>query len=69
MPLSMGKKTGAMFTAPKDQPQLGGEYSMREEHGRLYLGWYSREYFFSPMADGFELLEGNTVAYSFTRPV
>lgn len=68
-PMSGGKKTGAMFTTTKGYPQIGGEYSLREENGRLYLSWYGNEFLFSLTDDGFELISGESVAYRFTAPV
>lgn len=69
MPLSMGQNTGAMFTTPLGDTILGGEYSMRTENGRLYLAWYGNEFLFSPTDNGFQLLTGDSVTYSFTAPV
>lgn len=69
MPLSKGKNTGAMYTTPVEHPMLGGEYFLRQDGHSLYLGWRDSEYLFSPTNQGFELLLGSSVAYSFTRPV
>jgi hypothetical protein len=69
MPLSMGKMTGAMFTTPKDGTMIGGEYSLREESGQLYVGWYGKEFVFSPTHNGFQLLSGGSIRYTFTAAV
>ena len=69
MPLSMGKSTGAMYTTPKGKGTLGGTYSLRAENGNLYLGWYGKEFLFSPTNEGFQLITGDSVTYSFTAPV
>jgi hypothetical protein len=69
MPTSKGMNTGAIFTTTKEGQKIGGEYSIREQQGQLFLGWFGKEFRFSPTHDGFELFSGNVVAYRYTRPV
>lgn len=60
---------GAMYTTSPGMPELGGEYSLRNEGGNLYLRFYPTdvEFLILPTIDGFQLLMGSSPAYSFTR--
>jgi hypothetical protein len=61
---------GAMHTTQKGDETIGGEYFLKISNGHIsHLGWYDNEYAFSPTNDGFDLLTGDAVAYSFKRPV
>jgi hypothetical protein len=61
-----GPDKGAMHTVPKGQEIIGGEYWLRQDFNRLFLGWNDSEFLFSLTNDGFELIQGDAVAYVFT---
>lgn len=51
------------------KPALGGEYTLRESNNSLFVLFGGKEFLFSRTKDGFNLLSGSTVAYSFTAPI
>lgn len=59
--------TGSMLIRNKDGFEIGGEYTLRREGANLFFGWRNAEYLISPNKEGFDLLTGETVQYSFTK--
>jgi hypothetical protein len=59
--------TGSMVIRNKDGFEIGGEYTLRQDESDLYFGWRKVEYLISPNKEGFDLLIGETVQYSFTK--
>ena len=65
-PLSTDWKEGTMITTYKNQKPIGGTYSIRQDGNTLYIGWFGKEYLFSPTEKGFNLIIGDTITYEFT---
>jgi hypothetical protein len=59
--------TGSVVMRRKDGFQIGGEYKLRQDSSALWFTWGNIEYFVSPNKEGFDLLIGQNVKYSFSR--
>ena len=59
--------TGSFVQKTKDGLQIGGEYILKEIGNQLIFNWGRIDYLVSPNEEGFDLLIGETVKYSFTR--
>ena len=58
---------GSMVTTRTNGFQIGGEYTLKEELGDLYLGWGDLEFLVRPTEKGFDLISGESVEYSYAR--
>ena len=63
------KNVGSMISYfPDGRQPLGGEYSMREENGNLFIDFYGTEYLITFTHDGFHFSRNSTITDSFTIP-
>ena len=67
-PPNIAGTSGGMETTYKNGQTIGGTYTLRQENGNWYLGWYGKEFLFAPTDKGFKLFVGDTEAYNFTTP-
>jgi hypothetical protein len=65
MPVGKDKVIGHIFIKQKDGKMVAAEYMSVQKEGKLYLTFQQEEFLFVITQEGFNLLRGSEIAYSF----